>query len=172
MDAYPLPKIDELLNRLAKAAIYSKVDLHSGFHQIPMERNSIPLTGFRVPEPIEGCSHFEWVVMPMGLSTAPPTFQRWMEHSLHGLEAFTLVYLDDVLVYSKDEETHAMHLRQVFQRFRERGMKLKKRKCLFSRDSLPFLGHWVSKGRIQVDEDKLGRLKEWKPPLRNVKEVR
>ena len=95
-----------------------------------------------------------------------------MEYSLHGLEAFTLVYLDDVLVYSEDEETHASHLRQVFQRFRERGMKLKKRKCVFARDSLPFLGHWVSKGRIQVDEDKLGRLNEWKPPLRNVKEVR
>ena len=95
-----------------------------------------------------------------------------MEHSLHGLGAFTLVYLDDVLIYSKDEEMHATHLRQVFQRFRERGMKLKKRKCLFARDSLLFLGHWVSKGRIQVDEDKLGRLKEWRPPLQNVKEIR
>ena len=172
MDAYPLPKIDELLNRLARAQIFSKVDLHSGFHQIPMEESSIPLTGFRVSEPIEGCSHFEWRVMPMGLSTAPPTFQRWMELSLQGLEAFTLVYLDDVLIYSENEETHQDHLQQVFRRFRERGMKLKRRKCLFAEESIPFLGHLVSKGQIRVDEDKLGRLSEWKPPLRNVKEVR
>ena len=76
MDAYPLPKIDELLAKLSKARIFSKVDLHSRFHQIPMDPASFPLTTFRVPEPINGCSHFEWKVMPMGLSTAPPTFQR------------------------------------------------------------------------------------------------
>ena len=140
MDAYPLPRIDDLLHRLARAQIYSKVDLHSGFHQIPMEETSIPLTAFRVPEPVAGCSHYEWVVMPMGLSTAPPTFQRWMETSLHGFEAFTLVYLDDVLVYSTDEQQHQDHLRQLFQRFQERGMKLKARKCTFFQEVDPVPG--------------------------------
>ena len=100
MDAYPLPKIDELLNKLAQARVYSKVDLHFRFHQIPIEAASIPLTAFRLPEPIDGCSHFEWVVMPMGLSTAPLTFQQWMESSLRGFEDFVLIYIDDVLVYS------------------------------------------------------------------------
>ena len=74
MDAYPLPKIDELLHKLAKARYFSKGDLRSGYHQIPMEEDSIPITAFRTSEPINGCSHFEWVVMPMGLSTAPATF--------------------------------------------------------------------------------------------------
>ena len=172
MDAYPLPKIDELLHRLAQAKIYSKIDLHSGFHQIPVEPASIPLTAFRIPEPISGCSHFEWLVMPMGLSTAPPTFQRWMEHHLRGLESFTLVYLDDVLVFSENGEQHRGHLLHLFQRFRERGMKLKQKKCSFECREIPFLGHWVSAGQIRVDRDKLGRLAEWKPPLKNVREVR
>ena len=172
MDAYPLPKIDELLNRLAAARIFSKVDLHSGFHQIPMDTQSIPYTAFRIPDPIRGCSHFEWTVMPMGLSTAPPTFQRWMEHSLQGMEAYTLVYLDDVLIHSPDPETHNLHLEEVFRRFREKGMKLKEKKCVFALTEVPFLGHLVGNGQIKVDENKLGRLKEWTPPLKGVKEVR
>ena len=69
-DAYPLPKIDELLNRLAKASWFSKMDLQSGFHQIPMDPESVPYTAFRVGTPVDGCSLFEWTVMPMGLSTA------------------------------------------------------------------------------------------------------
>ena len=73
LDAYPLPRIDELLNKLANARWYSKVDLASGYHQIPMEENSIKYTGFRVGEPVQGCSFFEWVVMPMGLASAPAT---------------------------------------------------------------------------------------------------
>ena len=92
MDAYPLPKIDELLNKLAGARYFGKVDLQAGYHQIPMEEGSIPITAFRTSEPVKGCSHFEWVVMPMGLSTAPSTFQRWMDASLQGLEDFVLVY--------------------------------------------------------------------------------
>ena len=172
MDAYPLPRIDELLHRLAKARVFSKVDLHSGFHQIPMEKESIPLTAFRVPEPVGGCSHFEWTVMPMGLSTAPPTFQRWMERSLQGLEHCTLVYLDDVLIYSQDGQQHWAHLKEVFGRFQQRGMRLKLKKCVFAVEVIPFLGHWISDGCIQVDEDKLGRLKEWEAPLANIKQVR
>ena len=171
MDAYPLPKIDELLNRLAQARVYSKMDLHSGFHQIPMEPESIPLTAFRLSEPVDGCSHFEWVVMPMGLSTAPPTFQRWMETSLKGLEEFVLVYMDDVLVYSPDLRQHEEHLTQLFQRFQEKRMKLKRKKCSFECTGIPFLGHWISAGRIEVDKEKLGRLQEWTAPLQGVKQV-
>ena len=115
MDAYPLPKIDELLAKLSKARVFSKVDLHSGFHQIPIDSHSISLTTFRTPEPIQGCSHYEWTVMPMGLTTAPPTFQRWMEMRLQGFDDFVLVYLDDVLIYSHTMEEHLAHLEEVFQ---------------------------------------------------------
>ena len=132
IDTYLLLCIDDLLYCLARAQIYSKVFLHSSFYQTPMEETSIPLTAFRISEPVVGCSYYKWVVMPMGLSTAPPTFQRWMETFLHGFEALILVYLDDILVYSTDEQQHQDHLLQLFQRFQERGMKLKARKCTFS----------------------------------------
>ena len=172
MDAYPLPKIDELLHKLAGARWFSKLDLQSGYHQIPMEEDSIPITAFRTSEPIQGCSHFEWVVMPMGLSTAPSTFQRWMDASLQGLEDFVLVYLDDVLVYSQTKEEHEQQLRRLFQKFREKKMKVKRSKCEFFKEEVGFLGHVVKDGKLRVDDDKLDKLDEWQPPLQNVKQAR
>ena len=172
MDAYPLPKIDELLHKLADARHFSKLDLQSGYHQIPMEEASIPLTAFRTSEPVGGCSHFEWVVMPMGLSTALSTFQRWMDASLQGLEDFVLVYLDDVLVHSQTEEQHEQHLRQLFQRLREKKMKVKRSKCEFFRKKIGFLGHVIENGKLRIDDEKLNKLEEWEPPFQNVRQVR
>ena len=172
LDAYPLPKIDELLNKLAGAQWFTKIDLKSEFHQIPMHSESIPLTAFRVGAPIKDCSHFEWVVMPMGLSTAPATFQRWMDESLKGLEAKVLVYLDNVLVFSESKQQHQKDVEKVLQRFRDRKMRVKRTKCVFQRREMPFLGHVVSQGKIKVDPDKMTRLDEWNAPLKNAKEVR
>ena len=172
MDAYPLPKIDELLHRLAGARWVSKVDLRCGYHQVPMEENSIPLTAFRTSDPIGGCTHFEWVVMPMGLSTAPSTFQRWMDASLQGLEDFVLVYLDDVLVFSATKDDHDMHLQKLFERFREKKMRVKRSKCEFYQTKIKFLGHVISDGKLQVDEEKLSKLDAWQPPLQNVRQTR
>ena len=87
----------------------------------------------------------------MGLSTAPPTFQRWMESSLRGFEDFVLIYIDDILVYSQDEARHEKHLIRLFERFKEKRMKLKRKKCSFECSTIPFLGYWISEGRIQVD---------------------
>ena len=171
-DGYPLPKIDELLQKMAKARWYSKVDLKSGFHQIPMERGSIQYTAFRVGEPVQGCSLFEWEVMPMGLSTAPSTFQRWMDAALQGLEDVMVVYLDDVLIYSATKEEHEKDIRRVFDRFREKGMRVKRSKCEFMRQEIAFLGHVIKDGRILVDETKLSRLDEWEAPLTEKKQVR
>ena len=103
MDAYPLPRIEELFTKLSRAQWFTKMDLKAGFHQIPMSEESIQYTAFRIGVPMNGCSHYEWTVMPMGLSTAPASFQRWMERSLEGLEGNTLVYLNDVLVFSETE---------------------------------------------------------------------
>ena len=172
LDAYPLPKIDELLHKLAGARWYTKIDLKSGFHQIPMEEGSKKYTAFRTPMPVEGCSLFEWNVMPMGLATAPATFQRWMDSSLRGLENIVLVYLDDVLVYSKEEEQHKQDVRAVLERFRRLKMKAKLDKCEFHKQTVAFLGHVVGEGQIQVDETKLSRLDEWEPPLTSIKQVR
>ena len=172
MDAYPLPRIDDLLNKLAKARWYSKVDLASGYHQIPMEEDSIRYTAFRVGEPVQGCSFFEWVVMPMGLASAPATFQRWMEWALCGLEDCILVYLDDVLIYSLTQEQHRRDVQKVMARFSEKDMKIKWEKCEFEKETMKFLGHRIQNGQILIDEDKLSLLKVWKPPFSTVKQVR
>ena len=172
MDAYPLPRIDELFAKLSGARWFTKMDLKAGFHQIPMSDDSIQYTAFRVGVPLDGCSHFEWTVMPMGLSTAPASFQRWMEDALQGLESTTLVYLDDVLVFSSEEKQHRSDVRQVVQRFKERKMRVKLEKSEFAKQEIQFLGHVVSDGKLKVDESKLSKLALWKAPLTTIKQVR
>ena len=110
--------------------------------------------------------------MPMGLSTAPATFQRWMDDSLRGLEDNVVVYLDDVLVHSPSKEQHQQDVRKVLQRFQDKGMKAKWSKCEFEKNNMPFLGHVLSEGQISVDNQKLKRLVEWKAPLHSIKQVR
>ena len=161
MDAYPLPRIEELFAKLARARWFTKMDLKSGFHQIPMDERSIPYTAFRIGAPLDGCSHYEWTVMPMGLSTAPASFQRWMEDSLQGMEAFTLAYLDDVLVFSEEEAQHWAEVRQVLKRFREKGMKVKLGKSEFAQNEIQFLGHVIADGKLKVDKVKLNKLALW-----------
>ena len=96
--------------------------------------------------------------MPMGLSTAPASFQRWMEESLQGLESITLVYLDDVLVYSTEEEQHRKDVRRVLERFQEKKMRVVLGKCEFAIQEIQFLGHVVAAGKLKVDEAKLNKL--------------
>ena len=133
MDAYPLPRIEELFAKLARAKWFTKMDLKSGFHQIPMDEESIKYTAFRIGVPLDGCAYYEWTVMPMGLSTALASFQRWMEESLRGLESITLVYLDDVLVYSAEEEQHRKDVQLVLERFQEKKMRVALGKCEFAK---------------------------------------
>ena len=148
------------------------MDLKSGYHQIPMEKDSIEYTAFRLSPPIRGCSLYEWTVMPMGLATAPATFQRWMDESLRGLEDNVVVYLDDVLVYSPTKTQHEKDVEKVLQRFQEKGMKASWKKCEFDKEQMPFLGHVLSHGRIAVDGQKLQKLVEWRPPLQTIRQVR
>ena len=172
MDAYPLPRIEELFAKLSRARWFTKMDLKSGFHQIPMEEDSIKYTAFRIGVPLDGCAYFEWTVMPMGLSTAPASFQRWMEESLQGLEAITLVYLDDVLVFSAEEDQHKKDVRRVLERFQEKKMRVKLGKSEFAKQEIQFLGHVVEAGRLKIDETKLNKLALWEAPLSTIKQVR
>ena len=116
--------------------------------------------------------HFEWTVMPMGLSTAPASFQRWMEATLQGMETFTLVYLDEVLVYSTHEDQHKKDIRKVVERFKKEKMKVKLGKSEFAKNEIQFLGHVVADGQLRVDEDKLQKLALWESPLNTIKQVR
>ena len=113
-DSFPLPRIEVMLHRAAKATIFSKLDLASGFHQIEVETSSRPLTAFRLPEGVQGSSLWQWKVMPFGLRNAPPTFQRAMTQALSGLDHCAVVYIDDILIFSEDKLQHFDHLDQVF----------------------------------------------------------
>lgn len=157
---YPLPRIDDLLDQLHGAAIFSKIDLQSGYHQIRVKGADVHKTAFRTKY-----GHFEWRVMPFGLTNAPATFQTLMNSILRPfLDKFVIVYLDDVLIYSRTSEEHKHHLRLVLQALREHKLYAKLTKCEFWRDTLPFLGHIISQEGISMDPDKLAAIKQWPIP--------
>ena len=163
---YPLPRIDELLDRLGHAKIFSKLDLTSGYHQIRIADNDIPKTAFRTRY-----GHFEFVVMPFGLTNAPSTFQTLMNSIFHPyLDKFVTVYLDDILIFSKNEEEHAEHLRLVLNLLRKHKLYCKLSKCEFFRRRLNFLGHTISGQGIETDQDKITSIQDWPTP-KNLKQL-
>ena len=171
-DSFPLPRIDDLLHKIGQAAVFSKMDIQSGFHQVPMEGDSIETTAFSLPEAVEGSSHFEWIVMPFGLMNAPSTFQRLVSRVLVGCEPFTAAYIDDILVFSRNETEYEQYLDAVFQCLARHNLRIKLKKCSFFQKQMPFLGHVLSQGQVQVEPEKVEALQRWKRPLTTVKQVR
>ena len=166
-DSYPLPRIAESLDALAGTQYFSSMDLMSGYWQIEMDPESREKTAF-----VTHAGLFEFNVMPFGLCNAPSCFQRLMECVLRGLNwRIALIYLDDVLVYSRTFDEHLQHLRLVFDRFREAGLKLKPRKCFFGQKHVKFLGHVISPEGVQPDPAKIEAIKKYPVP-RKVKDVR
>ena len=166
-DGYPLPLISESLDCLTGTQYFSSMDLMSGYWQIEMDEQSREKTAF-----ITHAGLFEFNVMAFGLCNAPSCFQRLMECVLRGLNwRIALIYLDDVLVYSRTFEEHLEHLRLVFDRFRDAGLKLKPKKCFFGKRNVKFLGHVISKEGVQPDPEKIKAIKEYPVP-RKVKDVR
>ncbi|GBG61302.1 hypothetical protein CBR_g19835 [Chara braunii] len=166
-NAGPLPRIDDLLERLGGAKFFSKLDLKSGYHQIlirPQDRYKI---AFKTRY-----GHFEWVVMPFGLTNAPTTFQAAMTNEFRAmLDRFVLVYLDDILVYSRTLEEHLDHLRRVLGTLRRAKFKANRDKCEFVRQELEYLGHFVTPQGISPLSDKIQAVQDWPEP-RNVTDVR
>ena len=143
-DTFPLPRIDDLLDQLGAVKYFSTLDLASGYWQIRMHADSVEKTAFVTPQGL-----FEFRVMPFGLTNAPGVFQRLMQKVLAGLNPengpdYVVVYIDDILVFSRTLEDHLEHLCQVIQRIREAGLKLKPSKCSFIREEVECLGHIVT----------------------------
>ncbi|CAI7899068.1 unnamed protein product [Closterium sp. NIES-53] len=155
---YPIPCIDDLLDQLRGAAIFSKLDLRSGYWQIKMADNSIHKTAFRTRY-----GSYEYLVMPFGLCNAPATFQAEMNHILRPLlDECVVVYLDDILIYSKNMKEHVEHLRKVFEILRKNKFYVKLSKSDFALKKVQFLGHMVSAEGVHVDLRKIEAVKKWK----------
>ena len=147
MDSYPLPRIDELTNRLNGAKVFSKIDLNNAYHQLPMKKDDIFKTAFTTRY-----STFEFLVMPFGLCSAPSTFQRVMNRAFFELlDKDVLIYLDDILVYSKDVETHVKLLDQVFALLNRYKLHVKAKKCALFLESIEFLGSKINSNGINVE---------------------
>jgi hypothetical protein len=157
---YHLPRIDVLFDQLVGAKVFSKIDLRSGYHQIKIRASDIPKTAFSTRYGL-----YEYLVMSFGLTNAPAYFMYLMNSIfMPGLDKFMVVFIDDILVYSKNEEEHAGHLHIVLQRLREHRLYAKLSKCDFWLKEIKFLGHTISQAGIAVDLDKVQEVMNWKPP--------
>jgi transposase InsO family protein len=166
-DAYPLPRIQESLDRLGKARIYTSLDATSGFWQNPVAEPDIPKTAFNTRY-----GSYEFTVTPFGLKNCPSAFQRMMDEILHGfLDEFVIVYVDDILIYSEDWSDHIMHVRKVAERLRDYGIQVNMEKSRFGQESLIYCGFVVKGGRIAMDPTKVAAVKDWPIP-ENASDVR
>ncbi|KAD4384249.1 hypothetical protein E3N88_24417 [Mikania micrantha] len=166
-DKYPIPNIDELLDELFGATIFSKIDLRSGYYQIRVNPADVEKTAFRTHS-----GHYEFKVMPFGLTNAPSTFQSAMNDLFRPyLRRFILVFFDDILVYSPSLEQHIENLTVTLELLEKNQFYAKFSKCCFGQSKVSFLGHIVSSEGVQVDQDKVTAVASWPVPT-NVKEVR
>ena len=159
-DRYPIPRIDEQLDRFAKCSIFSKLDLASGYHQLRVLKDHVPRTAFNTQ-----FGSFQWKVMPFGLTNAPATFQRMMNGILAPyLRSFAQVYLDDIIIYSKDVETHVEHLKKILDVLRKNRLFCKLSKCTFAQTEVEFCGFLVSKTGIRTHPEKITLIQHWPSP--------
>ncbi|WVZ93757.1 hypothetical protein U9M48_039714, partial [Paspalum notatum var. saurae] len=164
---YPLPRIDDLFDQLQGACVFSKIDLRSRYHQLKIRPSDIPKTAFTTKYGL-----YEYTVMSFGLTNTHAYFMQLMNSVfMDYLEKFVVVFIDDILIYSKTEAEHEKHLRLVLQRLREHKLYAKFSKCEFWIDEVHFLGHVVSKGGIAVDPSKVSTVTNWKV-LEIPKEIR
>lgn len=162
-----LPNIRELLDRLRDATIFTKIDLQSGFHLIRVKEEDVHKTAINTKY-----GHFEFVVMPFGLCNAPATFQSTMNDIFRDLlDVCVVVYIDDLLIFSKNHEDHQRHLQLVLQRMKEHGLRARVHKCRFLQPTVDYLGFIVGNGTIKADPKRLEAIASWPVP-RDVHELR
>jgi hypothetical protein len=164
---YPLPRIDDLFDCLQGAQIFSSLDLASGYHQIRIPDEDIPKTAFRTPG-----GHYQYRILSFGLANAPATFQAAMNAMLRPLLGKgVLVYLDDILIYSKTWDEHIALLRDVFERLNKNKYYCRPWKCHFGEAKIEYLGHIVSQQGIHVHPDTVAPVFNWPIPT-SITEIR
>ncbi|GKA61150.1 putative reverse transcriptase domain-containing protein [Tanacetum coccineum] len=157
---YPLPRIDDLFDQLQGSSVYSKIDLRSGYHQLRVQEEDIPKTAFRTRY-----GHYEFQVMPFGLTNAPAVFMDLMNRVCKPyLDKFVIVFIDDILIYSKNKQEHEEHLKLILELLKREELYAKFSKCEFWIPKVQFLGHVIDSEGIHVDPAKIESIKDWASP--------
>lgn len=165
-DAYPMPRLEELVERVGGARFITTLDLSKGYWQVPLAKEARPYTAFRSPRGL-----FQFTKMPFGLQGAPATFQRLMDRVLEGTGAFAGAYLDDIVVHSATWREHVEHLAEIFRRVHEAGLTIQPKKCTIAQAEVRYLGHIVGHGVIRPQTDKLEAIRN-SPRPQTKKDVR
>jgi hypothetical protein len=166
-DQFLIPTVEDMLDELHGAAYFTKLDLRAGYHQVRVQPSDIHKTAFRTHN-----GHYEYLVMPFGLSNAPSTFQTIMNAIFRPhLQKFILVFFDDILIYSSTWEMHLHHVTQTLEILKQQQFFLKASKCAFGKQELEYLGHIVSHQGVKVDSKKIEAMVAWPRPA-NIFELR
>ncbi|GJY21321.1 putative nucleotidyltransferase, ribonuclease H [Tanacetum coccineum] len=156
----PLPRIDDLFDQLQGASFFSKIDLRLGYHQLKIREEDIPKTAFQTRY-----GHYEFIVMPFGLTNAPTAFMDLMNRVCRPmLDKSVIVFIDDILIYSKSAKDHETHLRQVLSMLKQEKLYAKFSKCEFWLREVQFLGHVINNEGIKVDPAKINAIMNWEQP--------
>jgi hypothetical protein len=168
--AYVMKDQYELMEKIAGHSIISTMDLTSGYHQIPMADKCKEITAFSIPGPAGG--QYQFKVMPFGLKGAPATFQQFVDDVFREhLGEFAVIYIDDLAIFSENEDQHLEHLEKIFKIMDDNDIYANMKKCYFMQKKVPYLGHYISEAGIEMDQKKIEAVRNWPTPT-GVKQLR